>query len=683
MSKEFNTYDYIIVGAGAAGSVLAARLAENPYVSILLLERGHDNSLSSHQISTYNKELISIPANSVELVKRYHSLEKTTAEKRSLGPPSQCKLEASPSLSDYVTTFQNDSRYYAYPRGHGAGGSTNHHSMVDGRGSPLIYDRIAKAVKDDIWAYKNILKYYKKMENYTVPHANPHIHGKDGWLQIRRAGHPRQDLLGVIADTIVSEFDVPLRSDPADPEQVSGVHFAEEQVGLDGQRSYAYRDLLEPMMKKQSNIKVKFNCLVKKVITEKFHKHHKKIRAIGVAVYEKPYLFEVDISGNQIKSMGNQCYAVLPDRELPTPTHYYARKEVILCAGALATPQILMLSGIGPQSHLKKHNIEVVADLQGVGQNLMDHIECNIIYELDPNKILWEWQATYMKRQTDYKRLANPHIQRQIEKFANIASLANNNIGLAWDWNANLSRKNLDDPDMHVLVINGFNFDFNYEFDKFPKGDRLHVKEHAKDGYLPDSKNPSNRQGVPHLKKTVIESQTDPTNPRVFLTFLNECMRIKATGQITLKDKDARSQPVINLGLWSDDLAVKKIAQMIFNIRRLMKNCNLLQYAKNPTSFEFLPGPQFDTIEKLTQYVKDWQSYGHHLSGTARMGHSDDDGAVLDSRLRVKGVHGLRVVDASVYPEPHLHAYNPSRGVYMMAEVAADFIKKEYSWSFH
>ena len=655
------SYDYIVVGAGAAGSVIAARLAENKNITVLVLESGHDNSYSSNIISNYAKKLIQIPGLNSVAMKRYHNNIDTQ------------HMEASPTMLDYVTTPQyKNIRSYAYPRGVGAGGSTNHHTMIDGRGDPSIYDNIAKEVDDMVWSYKNILPYYKKMESYNVPNANPKIHGSDGWLQVRKSGTLNQDLRIDIVKALKDVYDIPYRTDPGNPSEVAGVYISEEHVNKEGNRSNAYIDLLEPMLKKQNNITIRFNCMVGEVII------NNKV-AQGVVVYEKPYLNEVDITGNKIDANGN---ANIPNKSLPKPTKIYARKEVILCGGAIGTPQILMLSGIGPQKHLTDLGIDVKVNLPGVGENLMDHIECNVIFELDPTKFMWEWQATNFLENTDYKKLMSPQIQQVVEKYAKHNSMNDNCISLIWDWysgkidsklaqhigNMNMVLNKpilLNNPDIHTHVIKGFNFDWNNEVNKLPSGDNLHVKEHSYDNYLPNNS----------LKSTYLNSQIDPTNPRVFITFLAECLKIKATGNIKLKNNIPGSEPYINIGLWSDDDSVERIALMIIKLRKLIKESHLNELTINPDDNEVLPGSNYDTINKLKEYIKSWQSYGHHIAGTAKMGSNNDIMAVVDSRLRVKGIKGLRIIDASVYPTPYLHAYNPTRGIYMMAEVAADFIK--------
>ena len=651
-------YDYIIVGAGAAGSVLAARLSEDPNITVLLLETGHDNSTTSKVISEYDKSLILVPANFPLLYKRYHD--------------TPALSEASPILSDFSTIKEFDSRYYSYARGNGAGGSANHHAMIDGRGSPLIYDGIAKMLNDPIWSYNNILQYYKKMETYNIPTDHPEIHGYDGWLKIRRTGELNQDLRSNVITALNKSLGIPYTEDPNVPENVSSVYIAQQQVTQDVERSYSYKDLLQPVLEQRKNVTVQFNTLIEKIIVDN---EDNKLVTKGVVAYIKPYLADVNITGNIINPDGT---ATLPNKDLPQSTNYYAKKEVILCAGAISSPQILMLSGIGPKDELSKFGIPCVLDLPGVGKNLIDHIEANIGFQLDPTKIMWEWQATYMKNNTDYKKLATPAIQKSIEKYNN-PNYYGNDISLMFEWDSGKDPVfNPLEPDSHTHVINAFWFDFNFDFKPFPIGDNFDRIQHEKDSYLPDVNRAYTPNGIPGLKTYYFNNQLNPENPIVILSFLTECLRVAETGSITLKDSNPVTSPIINLGLCYNDDAIERVARMIFKIRESMQSSLIKDYALDQNNYEIYPGTACDTLEKMMLYIKNWQSYGHHMAGTCKMGLKSDSMSVLDSRLKVHGIFGLRVIDMSLYPSPFLHAYNPSRGIYMIAEMMSDIIKSEH-----
>ena len=665
-----SSFDYIVVGAGAAGSVIATRLAESGKYTVLLLEAGQDNRQNSNIISDYQKELLLTTSTFAPLYSRYHKNPSLT----------ECNgIEASPSLLDYVTVKEN-TRYYNYPRGGGASGSTNHHAMVDGRGSIDVYNNIAKYVKDPMWKYKNILKYYKKMENYLVNDANPNIHGTKGWLNIIKSGPLNEDLRKEMVEALKKKFNVPYRIDPSEPNQVTGVHIGEVQNSPDNKRSNSFYNLLEPMLDSHKNITIKFNTLVNKIIIKKIccskSKDSNNLKAIGVIVYEKPYIQEYNITGN---TLNQNCTANIPNKDLPKETKYYAKKEIILCGGAFNTPQILMLSGIGPKEELKKHGIKVKKDIQGVGQNYMDHVEATISYELDPTKFMWVWQATYFKYNTDYKNLASPAVQKTIEKYARSTNdLGPTGCSLMWDWIVNPC-SNFSYPDVHTHFLEFVYFDYNLNFIQV-KGDDYNKKQNKYDSYLPDKNHPLNYPGIKDLKIIYNDRMIDPSNPLVNLSFLTENLKTKATGTVTLKSKDPRESPIIQLGLWKDEKGIRNVAKQMINIRNFMKMPEMIKYAKDPSdysSYELYPGTGINTEDEFVEYIKTWQSFGHHASGTCKMGPIDDNTAVLNSKLKVRGVDCLRVVDASVYPSPNLHAYNPSRGIYMIAELMSDVIKHD------
>uniref|UniRef100_A0A6G6AD75 Glucose-methanol-choline oxidoreductase n=1 Tax=Borely moumouvirus TaxID=2712067 RepID=A0A6G6AD75_9VIRU len=663
-------YDYIVVGAGCGGSVIAARLAEDKNNRVLLLEGGPDNSLllQNNNINDYQKKLISTPAFLYALFPRYHvnPTLRGCSKYESVG-----HIEPSPSHLEF-TTVKEYGRYYTYPRGNGAGGSTNHHNLIDGRGSHLPYERIAKEMNDSKWTYDNILKYYKKMENF-YDEPEDEFHGNDGWLEVKYSGLENEFSHELIR-TIQEELGAPFVKDLNIPGQYSGLGINTAQVDKRGMRSYAFKDLLVPMLLKQQNLSnknlfVKFNSLVSKVLLDDTRGN---VQAFGVEVLENPNLYSVDTTGNKVAN--STCTAILPNRDNFTVKKYYAKKEVILCGGVFNTPQILMLSGLGPEEHLKDLGIPVVVNLPGVGQNLMDHHEFCMNFEIDPKKFMWRWQAAYLHQ--DIHRVPD-EIKPIVKKYRDVTGFTENGCQLVLDWHSGLEKINMDEPDLHFQILNTLFFDFNLNFIKV-EGDNLNEKQTKKDNDIPNPLIPTDPHGLP-LKDKFFGSQYDPEHPRVFMGVLIENMKINSwDGSVTLKSTDPRDAPIIELGLWKDDVTLERLARAVFLMRQVMKSPNMMQFSHDPNNyarFEILPGPKADSIEKIMEYLRTWSSIGHHAAGTAKMGRDDDKMAVVDSSLRVRGVKGLRIVDASVYPAPHLHAYNPTRGIYMIAEMISDVIK--------
>ncbi|AMY09250.1 Pyridoxine 4-oxidase [Luteitalea pratensis] len=199
--------DYVVVGAGAAGSVVAARLAEDGTRSVLLVEAGPDSTADP----------------TIAAAAKFPFLYDMPDP---VGP--------SPSPTHWGFSSDQNGKEYCYPRGTGLGGSTNHHACVDGRGTPLIYDAWARLTGDDRWSYQRLLPFFMAMENFDVPYVDERVHGRSGWLHIKRAKlergfHP--DFLHVA----MQEHGMPFRHDfYNDPNSVAGIGWSDMQVHHDG-----------------------------------------------------------------------------------------------------------------------------------------------------------------------------------------------------------------------------------------------------------------------------------------------------------------------------------------------------------------------------------------------------------------------------------------------------------------
>ncbi len=312
-------FDYIIVGAGSAGCVLANRLSENPQTKVLLLEAGGKD----------DNFLISVPA-------AFYKLFQTKFDWNFFTEPQ---------------AHINQRKMY-HPRGKVLGGSSSINAMIYMRGHREDYDNWAR-LGNNGWAYEDVLPYFKKSENHQV--IKDSFHGQDGLLHVRD-----QVLPNVLSSVFVEAAQSIGYQENTDFNGATQDGFGLHQVTIDpnGRRHSTAKAFLA-QASKRPNLKVMTNCLVHRVLFE-------GKKAVGV---------EFEQGGNVKTEKVN--------------------REVLLCAGAFGSPQILMLSGVGRGQDLQKMGIPVVHDLQGVGQNLQDHLISSIIMSssqkvtLDTEDTLW------------------------------------------------------------------------------------------------------------------------------------------------------------------------------------------------------------------------------------------------------------------------------------------------------
>lgn len=296
-------YDYIVIGAGSAGCAVAARLSENPGLSVLLLEAGGPDE----------EQNIHVPA-------AFPYLFKT---------PLDWAYETEPQ------TCANNRKEYM-PRGKVFGGSSSINAMIYMRGHPENYNSWAAAGNDG-WAWDDVLPYFKKAQHQERGESK--YHGVGGPINVAELRDPNPLSLALLE--AAEEQGYPLNNDFNDGEQEGfGLYQVTQKNGMRNSAAVAY---LHPALERENLTAIPFAQVL------------------------------------QLTFEGNRCTGALYQKE-GEEHQVTANKEVVVCAGAVNSPQLLMLSGIGPKEVLEQHGIEVVADVPGVGQNLQDHLMAPVAY---------------------------------------------------------------------------------------------------------------------------------------------------------------------------------------------------------------------------------------------------------------------------------------------------------------
>ena len=524
-------FDYVIVGGGSAGCVVAARLAEDPGTKVLLLEAGPRAA---------DVQEIQVPAAYVRLFRsRYDWNYVTLPQERAGGRPVY------------------------WPRGRVLGGSSALNAMIYIRGNRLDYDAWRDEFGCTGWGYRDLLPYFLRAED-NARDPSPY-HGKGGPLSVQDLRHTSEHARHFIA--AAARRGAVENADFNGPDQ-DGVGFY-QVTQRDGRRCTVADAYLSA---KPDNLTIMTDVLVTGLVIEGG-------RAVGVTYLHR----------------GNEETA-------------RAEAEVVLAAGAIGSPQLLMLSGIGPADDLREHGIYVIADNPAVGANLIDHPAVPVLWSTPGVKGLWE--------STGNAGFARWRLSHRGPLTSNIAEAG----GFA------RSDPRLPAPDLqwHVLPVA--------------------FKE----------------QGL-----------TDTAGRA--MTVLVTLVDVASRGRIRLASRDPRHRPLIDPGYLSD---VRDLGALEVGVR-MARDYGTAAPLSKICAAELAPGDGVHTDQEIRDYIRASVVTIYHPAGTCAMGGDSRlaksrQASVVDPSLRVHGVAGLRVVDASVMPA--LPRGNTNAPVIAIAERAADLI---------
>ncbi len=544
-------FDYIVVGAGTAGCLLANRLSADPSNRVLLLEAGKPD----------NYPWIHIPVGYLYCIgnPRADWLYKTEPDKGLNG------------------------RALLYPRGKTLGGCSSINGMIYMRGQARDYDNWARITGETSWAWENALEDFKKHENhYRLDNgADPatgdnsrfsDLHGHGGEWRIEQQ-RLRWEVLDSFADA-ATEIGVEKTEDFNSGDNAGVGYFDVNQRS--GWRWNTSKAFLRPA-RKRPNLTIWTEAQVERLIFDR--------GADGA----------LRCSGAVVNRAGR-------------PQNVSAAKEVILSAGAVNSPQILQLSGVGPAALLREHGIDVVLDAPQIGENLQDHLQIRAVFKVKGTRTLNTLASNiFGKAMIGLEYLF---------KRSGPMSMSPSQLGAFTRSDPQRSHANLE---YHVQPLS---------LDAF--GEPLH--------------------GFPAI--TVSVCNLNPTS----------------RGHVRIGSNSFRDAPKITPNYLDTEEDRKVAADSLRQVRKIMAQSAMQTYEPE----EFKPGVQYQTDDELAKLAGDIASTIFHPVGTVRMGHEDDAAAPLDPHLRVKGIAGLRVVDASVMPE--ITSGNTNSPTLMIAEKAAQWI---------
>ncbi len=516
-------YDYVIIGAGSAGSVLATRLSEDPDKSILLLEAGPDY----------------VDFESTPDVVKYGN----TVWPAAYGPEAH--------VWGYEAIATEGREPFDLPRGKVIGGSSSVNGQIFFRGIPDDYDEWEREGNEG-WSYLDVLPYFRKSEN-DLTFGSDDFHGNDGPIPVRR--YDVSDLMDApsafIKACVAEGFEY--SADHNHPESTGvGPRPLNNVNGVRMSAALTYLSMARPRL----NLTIRGNVLVHKILFD-------GITVRGVEAESGGETFEVESN------------------------------EVILCGGAINSPQLLMLSGVGPKAHLEEHGIKVIKDVPGVGQNLRDHPSAFLLFDSDlPNP-----------------PENSPALQAGLRYTVPGSDLAN---------------------DMQMSPIGM-------------------TSEHR----------PAN---------------VDLEDGRHYIGFSVALQKALASGEIRLRSSKPTDHPILDYRYLSHPEDMRRMREAVRQCISITGRAEFDQVLKD----RIQPlDEELENDDSLNRWLLSVVGTQHHSSGTCKMGTPDDPLSVVDNEGLVRGMNGLRIVDASIMPD--VVRANTNATVIMMAEKLSEVISDNSS----
>lgn len=523
-----DNFDYIVVGAGSAGCLMANRLSQDPKKSVLLLEAGKPDN--------------------------YHWIHIPVGYLYCIGNPR----------TDWLFKTQPDAglngRTLLYPRGKTLGGCSSINGMIYMRGQARDYDAWAEQTGDDRWSWEQSLPDFKAHENhYRLDDASDltgndltdfqSIHGHGGEWRIEKQ-RLRWDVLESFAEAAV-QSGIPHSTDFNSGDNFGVGYFEVNQRS--GWRWNTSKAFLRPVQQRSN-----------------------------LTVWTESQVEKLDIDNTDD---GICCRGAVVNRAGQSIT-VKANAEVILCAGAIGSPQILQLSGLGPAELLKAHGIAVKKDIPGVGENLQDHLQIRAVFKVKGVKTLNTMANSWLGK----ARIGLEYLLKRSGPM----SMAPSQLGA-------FTKSSPDQP-------------------------------HANLEY--------------HVQPLSLEAFGEDLHP--FPAFTASVCNLNPTSRGSVKIQSAKfnDAPLIQPNYLSTPEDRKIAADSLRQVREIVNQSALAQYQPE----EYKPGIQYQTDEELAKLAGDIATTIFHPVGTCKMGREDDPMAVVNSELQVIGVQQLRVVDASVMP---------------------------------